>query len=89
MRTPMRRLWIAGAAAAVSVVIGSHAVSAGQSHQRAPVVYHVKAGDTLWTIGGRLGTGKDPREAVYDLMKANHLSSPTIVPGQSLRLTTP
>jgi len=85
----MRRLWIASAMVAGSVLIGSHAVSAGQAHPKAAVVYHVQAGDTLWTIASRLAPAKDPREIIDLLMKANHLGSPTIIPGQSLRFVAP
>ena len=83
----MRRLWIASVMVAGSVLIGSHAVSAGQAHPRPPVVYHVQAGDTLWTIASKLRPSTDRREVVYDLIKANHLASPTIVPGQILHLS--
>lgn len=85
----MRRLWIAGTMVAASVLIGTHAVSAGQAHPKPAVVYHVQPGDTLWSIAAKLAPSKDPREVVDDLMKGNHLGSPTIVPGQTVRFTTP
>jgi len=85
----MRRLWIASAMVAGSVLIGSHAVSAGQAHPKPAVVYHVRAGDTLWTIASKLAPAKDPREIVDALMKANHLGSPTIIPGQTLHYLAP
>jgi LysM repeat protein len=85
----MRRLWIASAMVAGSVLIGSRAVSAGQAHPKAPVVYQVQAGDTLWTIASRLAPANDPREIIGLLMKANHLGSPTIIPGQTLRFVAP
>jgi len=52
-------------------------------------VDQVRAGDTLWTIASKLAPTKDPREIIDTLMKANHLGSPTIVPGQTLRFTAP
>ena len=70
-------------------LIGSHAVSAGQAHPRAAVVYRVQAGDTLWTIASRLEPSKDPREVIDLLMRTNHLGTPTIVPGQTLRFVAP
>lgn len=85
----MRRLWIASAMVAGSILIGSHAVSAGQSHAKPAAVYHVQHGDTLWTIASKLAPAKDPREIVDALMKANRLASPTIQPGQTLRFVAP
>jgi len=82
----MRKLWIAGIMVATSLFVGEHAVSAGQSHAAPSVSYQVKSGDTLWTIASTLEPGKDRREVVYDLIQANHLGSPTIVPGQTLHL---
>jgi len=83
----MRRLWIAGLLIAAMLFVGVHAVSAGQSRPAASVSYEVRPGDTLWTIALKLEPTKDRREAVYDLIQANHLVSPTIVPGQILHLT--
>jgi LysM repeat protein len=85
----MRRLWIASAMVAGSILIGSRAVSAGQTHPKPAVTYHVHAGDTLWTIASKLQPAKDPREIVDALIKANHLGSPTIQPGQTLRFFAP
>ena len=84
----MRRLWIASAMVVGSLFAGAHAVSAGQTHARPPAVYHVQPGDTLWSIAGKLAPAKDPREVVDDLMRQNHLGSPTIVAGQTLHLLT-
>jgi LysM repeat protein len=85
----MRRLWIAGAMVAGSLFVGSHAVSAGQTHPKPAVVYQVQPGDTLWTIACKLAPAKDPREIIDALMKTNHLGSPTIIPGQALRFVAP
>ena len=41
----------------------------------------------MWTIALKLEPTRDRREVVYDLIQANHLVSPTIVPGQILHLT--
>jgi len=80
----MKRLWIAAMVAGM-LFMGSHAVSAGQSHPAPVVKYEVRAGDTLWSAAGALAPGKDRRDTVLALMKFNHLTSPQIYPGQTLR----
>ena len=47
--------------------------------------YRVQAGDTLWSIAAS-SYGGDPREGVWKLRRANHLSGSAIAPGQVLRL---
>jgi LysM repeat protein len=47
--------------------------------------YHVKPGDTLWSIAERMFPG-DPREGVWELRERNDLDSAVIVPGQVLVL---
>jgi hypothetical protein len=47
--------------------------------------YRVRTGDTLWSIAVSRYAG-DPREGVWKLEHANHLSGATIVPGQRLVL---
>ena len=51
----------------------------------APERYHVRPGDSLWSIASAR-YGGDPREAVWRLERANGLNGPTIVPGQILLL---
>ena len=48
-------------------------------------MYVVKPHDTLWSIAAR-NYGGDPRQAIWKLQQANHLSGATIVPGERLRL---
>jgi LysM repeat protein len=48
-------------------------------------IYVVRAGDTLWTIATHTYAG-DPREGVWRLQQRNHLTSPTITPGEKLLL---
>jgi LysM repeat protein len=82
----MKRLWIAAILVAGMLLVGAHAVSAGQSHPAPVLKYEVHAGDTLWNAAASLAPGKDRRDAVLQLMEFNHLSSPQIFPGQTLRL---
>ncbi|MGZ4104903.1 MAG: LysM peptidoglycan-binding domain-containing protein [Actinomycetota bacterium] len=81
----MKKAWIAAAMTAGLLFAGAHTVSAGQTHPAPVRIYHVHAGDTLWSIAGTLRPHADRREVVYDLMSFNHLPSPVIAPGQTLR----
>jgi len=47
--------------------------------------YVVRPADTLWTIAARTYAG-DTREGVWKLEQRNHLSSATLVPGETLVL---
>jgi LysM repeat protein len=82
----MKRAWLAAAMVAGMLFVGAHTVSAGQS-QPVPVLTHqVRAGETLWSIAEQVSPSRDQREVVYELIATNHLSSPTIHPGQTLHL---
>ncbi len=48
-------------------------------------VYRVQAYDTLWTIASAHYAG-DVRDGVWQIERANHLSDPTIRPGEALVL---
>jgi LysM repeat protein len=50
-----------------------------------PQTYVVRPGDTLWSIASARYPG-DPRDGVWRLERRNGLGSPTIRPGQRLRL---
>jgi hypothetical protein len=56
---------------------------AGTAH---PAVVSVVPGDTLWAIAARVAPDRDPRAEVAALERANHLTSPTLLPGQLLRI---
>ena len=45
----------------------------------------VAPGDTLWGIAAE-HYGGDPRARVDQIIRVNHLASPTLVPGQTLRI---
>ncbi|HET7571879.1 MAG TPA: LysM peptidoglycan-binding domain-containing protein [Gaiellaceae bacterium] len=61
-------------------------MAARVSHGAGPErTYVVKPSDTLWTIAERTYAG-DVREGVWKLERRNHLTSATLVPGQTLVL---
>ena len=68
---------------AVGAVVGSLARPSGGA--RPQTRYVVKPSDTLWTIATAHYAG-DPREAVWELERRNHLNSTTLTPGQALLL---
>lgn len=45
----------------------------------------VAPGDTVWSIAAAR-YGGDPRPHVEEILVVNHLASPTLTPGQTLRL---
>ena len=62
------------------------AVAANRSEGAGPEQsYVVKQYDTLWTIAASHYSG-DPREGIYRIERANHLSDALIRPGQHLVL---
>ncbi len=67
---------LAGARTADAVVAGSGPAVHATQHL---VHYHVRPGDTLWSIAQRLAPGSDPR-AVVDMLVQAH-GGPTIQPG--------
>ncbi len=46
----------------------------------------VEKGETLWGVAGENAAGRDPRDYVDQLRRINRLSTPQIVPGQTLIL---
>ncbi|PZS18173.1 MAG: hypothetical protein DLM57_06860 [Pseudonocardiales bacterium] len=57
--------------------------AAGQARPPATVVVH--DGDTLWSIAARIAPDRDPRAAVAELQRRNHLDGVGLVAGQILR----
>jgi LysM repeat protein len=59
-------------------------------HAAAPVRYAtvtVKSGDSLWTLASaRTASGGDVQETIDQIVAANHLSSKSLSPGQTLRI---
>lgn len=63
-------------------------VSAQLAYGNTPARYDqvvVGEGDTLWSIAQAHYQG-DPRPRVDQIMRINHLASPTLVPGETLRI---
>jgi LysM domain len=48
-------------------------------------LYEVRPYDTLWTIASSHYSG-DPRDGIWQIEQANHLSGTTITPGETLVL---
>ena len=72
----------------IVLVVAALAVglAARSSHGAGPERHYVvKPSDTLWSIAAH-AYGGDPREGVWKLEQRNHLSSGTLVPGQTLVL---
>lgn len=74
---------LAAGLVALAAVSAPGPSAASRVHPPATVL--VRSGDTLWSIAGRVAPGRDPRAEVDELTRRNHLSSPTLVPGQVLR----
>jgi LysM domain len=68
--------------AAALVVAVAARQSSGAGH---PQLYRVHAGDTLWSIATAHYAG-DPREAVWNIERRNHLGGTTIAAGELLVL---
>lgn len=41
-------------------------------------------GESLWTVASNLGLDRDTRDVVSDIIEINHLTTPTVHPGQTL-----
>ncbi len=62
---------------------GSPAVPAGSPPG---AVVTVQPGDTLWSIAGQVAPGRDPRQVVDRIRESNHLTSVSLIPGQTLKV---
>ena len=51
-----------------------------------PQHYTVRSGDSLWSIAARHYPNSDPRDAVYQIEQANHLSAAGLVAGERILL---
>jgi LysM repeat protein len=59
-------------------------VARASSGARPERVYVVQPHDTLWSIAAKSSPGVDPRDAIWQLERRNHLAGATIVPGEKL-----
>jgi len=91
VKSPMRAAVLLTTVALGVVLLLANAVGASNG---APgddpggwVEHQVVTGDTLWDIATvHTPEGGDVRRAVFDIRRANHLDSATIVPGQVLQI---
>lgn len=49
----------------------------------------VYSGESLWTIAEREAPNRDPRDFIAEVVEANHLTSSTVMPGQSILIPVP
>lgn len=74
------------AAAALGLIFWAAVARGSDASGQTGGSYHVRAGDTLWSISSRFYEG-DPRQGVWQLQRQNGLSGgKVIVPGDRLRL---
>lgn len=67
---------------------GTLIVTAQMAYGNGPARYDrvvVGPGDTLWSIVQAHYAG-DPRPRIDQIMRVNHLASPTLLPGETLRI---
>lgn len=79
----------AALAAAFLVVAYWSAPAQSAAHAGVPgsaTTVTVQAGDTLWSIAGRIAPARDPRAVVDELVSRNHLGGAALAPGQVLRI---
>jgi nucleoid-associated protein YgaU len=85
LRTPRRRRgWGRIALLAVGLSLISAQLAYGGSPQKVETLV-VAPGDTVWSIAEKHYSG-DPRSHVDDILRLNRLSSPALIPGQTLQV---
>jgi len=89
-RGVVRRRRAAVVIVAVTLVVGvpaiARAVAGGTGAEARSSTYVVQAGDTLWSIAVRQASGRDPRDVVDAIARANDVDPGGLVPGQQLSL---
>lgn len=85
-RRGVAALGIVAAVASALLVWVAWLSAPGATHNpAAPASVTVRAGDTLWSIAGRVAPNRDPRDEVARLQRINHLGSVDLAAGQVLR----
>ena len=92
-RTPLRsdralRRVYRGALVLVAALAVMLALRRGAHGGAAPATVVVEPGDTLWSIAAQRYPGDDTRARVDEIEQLNHLTSPVIEAGETLRLPT-
>jgi LysM repeat protein len=67
------------------VVLAVLSAPGARTAATAPATVTVRAGDTLWSVAGRVAPERDPRAEVAELQRVNHLAGVHLEPGQTLR----
>jgi LysM repeat protein len=83
-RPQRRRGWGRIVLLAAALVVASARLAYGSGPLPVETVV-VTPGDTVWSIAASHYAG-DPRPHVEAILVANHLSSPVLTPGQTLRI---
>jgi LysM repeat protein len=82
---PRRRRGVGRVLVAAGILLVATARLAYGSGPVASDTVVVAPGDSVWSIAAARFPG-DPRPHVQEILVANHLSSPTLTPGQTLRI---
>lgn len=82
----MRRLLAIMATLSLIAMFIRSAMADTYTHDTKMTIVTVQPGDTLWSIAERVDRHQDPRQTVFEIMRANGLSSAVIRPGQVLEI---
>ncbi|HWB65580.1 MAG TPA: LysM peptidoglycan-binding domain-containing protein [Mycobacteriales bacterium] len=66
------------------LTIGRATSQAADPQRNHAAAVTVEAGDTLWSVASRIAPHVDPRVVIGDIEQLNHLTSPTVLPGERL-----
>ncbi len=86
-RVPLGRSVAVAVAVCLSVVVAGARAGAGPSRPATRRIHVVLSGETVWGIARRVvGPNGDPRPVVDAIVRANHLGSGRLQPGERLSI---